>query len=529
MTGPTADGRLFAALASLLLALVASPAAALPPGAAGRAVISANQALLQLRLGDAAARLEEVPARWARDADVLRTRALLSLHRGEYAEAAGAIDDAVTARPDDRELASLRELIVSTRDATARFVTASSPDGRYVVRHAPGPDAVLVPYALEAMRRSDDALAVELGLRVPGPVRLEIYPGAEALATVSTLTVEAIMTTGTIALCKWDRLMITSPRALVRGYPWMDTISHEYVHLVLSRASRDRAPVWVQEGVAKLLERRWRGDPAAAHLDPAEQGLLSAAAREDRLLPFDRLHPSIALLPSQDDAALAFAQVATFFEGFHRAHGPAGLQGAIARIADGEDAREALAAVGGAPFASLEATWRARVRGLAEPSEPPPAIRALRFRGAGSEDDSSEVAERSRRFVRLGDLLWDRGRHGAAAAEYQKAHEAAPDDPIVASRLARAALSAGDGPRAVAAIERVLARYPEHAPAHAVLAAARLEAGLVPEAREAAREAIRLNPFDPEPHCVLGTAGADEAERTREAQACSTLGGPPRR
>ena len=80
--------------------------------------------------------------------------------------------------------------------------------------------------------------------------------------------------------------MITTPRALVRGYPWMDTIGHELVHLFLSRASRDRAPVWLQEGVAKFLERRWRGEPPAAHLDPAADGLLHRAVRGNTLLPF---------------------------------------------------------------------------------------------------------------------------------------------------------------------------------------------------------------------------------------------------
>ena len=90
------------------------------------------------------------------------------------------------------------------------------------------------------------------------PVRLEIYPDAESLAEVSTLSVEAIRTTGTIALCKWGRLMIASPGALMHGYPWLDTIAHEYVHLLLTKATLDQSPVWLQEGLAKFLETRWR-------------------------------------------------------------------------------------------------------------------------------------------------------------------------------------------------------------------------------------------------------------------------------
>ena len=42
---------------------------------------------------------------------------------------------------------------------------------------------------------------------------------------MSTLTEKEIETTGTIALCKYGKLMIVTPRATVFGYPWMDTLT----------------------------------------------------------------------------------------------------------------------------------------------------------------------------------------------------------------------------------------------------------------------------------------------------------------
>ena len=49
------------------------------------------------------------------------------------------------------------------------------------------------------------------------PVRCASRSGEDIvdLARVSTLTIKEIETSGTIALCKWNRLMIVSPRALV--------------------------------------------------------------------------------------------------------------------------------------------------------------------------------------------------------------------------------------------------------------------------------------------------------------------------
>lgn len=513
----------------LLALVVASPARALPSGEDGVALRRAAEALYEIRISDAERVIDRLALAHPSDPDVRFERAMVRFYRGDYA---GAVQDLEAAgeggqlrAPEDRQ--TLADLVRATHEATRTFETARSPDGRYIVQYAPGPDAVLVPYAFEAMARADRAIGADLGVRVPGPIRLEIFPTAASLAQVSTLTVREIETTGTIALCKWDRLMITTPRALVRGYPWMDTIGHELVHLFLSRASRDRAPVWLQEGVAKFLERRWRGEPPASHLDPSSEALLHRAVTDQALLPFDRLHPSIARLPSQEDAALAFAQVATFVELFHREHGADALRSAIARIAGGDDARDALAAVSGGSFDALERRWRRALveRPAPEANAPRVLERKLR-RGEGAVDESAEVEEETaRRHLRLGDLLWDRGRPRAASFQYGRAHEAAPDDPIVASRHARSALDGNRPEAAVAALERFRERYPDHAPTWAISGAAWLRMGDAARAREALREAIRINPFDPQPHCDLAEATDDTAERAIERQSCRDLGG----
>ncbi|MGE0790212.1 MAG: tetratricopeptide repeat protein [Sandaracinaceae bacterium] len=521
------SSRLATYLAISIVALTPTTALAIPDGADGRALHGAASAMMELRLADARQTLERLAREYPEDPDVRFERALLRFYLGEYAGAVSDLDavgDRGTLR-SEADRAELTALIRATEAATRSFETARSPDGRYVVRYAPGPDAVLVPWALDAMAAADRAIGEELGVRVPGPIRLEIYPSAAGLADVSSLTVENIATSGTIALCKWDRLMVTSPRALVRGYPWMDTIGHELVHLFLTRASRDRAPVWFQEGVAKFLERRWRGEPPEVRLDPASEGLLHAAVEHDELLPFERLHPSIALLPSQEQAALAFAQVATFVEGFYHAHGRDGLQRAVTAMAHGDDAREALAEVAGSDWDDLERAWRVGLRSRPPPPTDPPRMLTLRLAsGEGAAEEASDVVvEEARRHLRLGDLLWDRQRPAAASVEYGRAHDAAPDDPIVASRFARAALDGGRPAEAVRALARFRERYPEHAPTWAVSGAAWLALGERGRARDALLEAIRLNPFDPAVSCDLAEATDVSAERVRARDACGLL------
>lgn len=516
-------------LALALGGLLSSRARAIPPGADGRALLAAAAALDAVEVEEAAPVIERLAAAYPDDGDVAFQLGMLRFHRGDYAGAAAAMDRGAprwTSARDRAEREALRALVTSTRDATAGFAEARSPDGRYLVRHAPGPDAVLAPYALEALAAADRALGAALGVRVPGPIRLEVYPNPRALAQVSTLTVEEIERTGTIALCKWDRLMITSPRALVRGYPWVDTLAHELTHLLVSRGTRDRAPVWLQEGIAKYLERRWRGEhERRAPLEPAQEALLRRALTEGKLLPFDRLHPSIARLPSQDDAALAFAQVSTFVEAFVAAHGDEALRAALRNVRQGQDAREAVAAAAGVSFEQLETAWRAALRRRPAPAGEAPALLGLRFRrGEGEPDESLDVSvAAARRHLRIGDLLWDRGRPRAAAVEYARARAHAPTDPILASRHARAALEGGDAAAAAETLAESVRRYPDHAPTRALLGGARLALGDREEAREHLREALRLNPFDPRPHCDLAAATDDPAERTREEAFCREL------
>lgn len=486
-----------------------------------------NDALESLKLEEAQAVLDALDAvdKTAQAKPmVLFARAELAFYRGDYAKAvelANRANESASMR-ERRSIESMSALMLASRDVTAEYERRVSSDGRYIVLHPKGKDVVIGEQALEVLQAADRSLAETFGVQIPGPIRLEIYPSPETLAQVSPLTVEQIKTTGTIALSKWNRLMITSPKALVRGYPWADTITHELTHMVISRLTGERAPVWLQEGTAKLLERSWRTTGNGLVLDAGSRALLHEHRRKGTLLTFDEMHPSIAMLPSEDQAILAFAEVATFMEAYVKRYGKPALRAGLDAIAAGVDARTALAKAAGSEFHTLENEWR---KGIS--SDAPEAARTLktRFRvGDGDADESADVTESSaRRFLRLGDLLWDRGRAAAAAKEYEKAHRADTLDPIVAARWGRAALAAGNAKSAVEALAPQTSLYPGHAPTHAVLGAAYLALGERARAASELREAVWLNPFDPSPQCGLVEASSDAKEIARAQRACDLL------
>ena len=452
---------------------------------------------------------------------VIELEVLAEFYAGDYKAAADGIAELRKGRHSATDLGDLVDVILGTYETTKNYETFTYEN--FEVRYAPGPDEILVPYAIDTLQAAAAALEAELGVKMVSPVRLEIYPDAESLARVSTLSVEAIRTTGTIALCKWGRLMIASPGALMHGYPWLDTIAHEYVHLLLTKVTLDQSPVWLQEGLAKFLETRWRQDEATLRHDPASSQLLHDAAAADELLGFDQLHPSIALLPTQKAASLAFAQVSSLMEMYYDEHGADGVQQALLRVGDGQDARKALAGVAGMSWKALEKRWRSALSN--EPK--PPSARLMPRYLSGEATEQDELAgvelERARNYVRLGDLLWTRSRPAAASVEYAKAHEAAPADPVVASRYARSAIAGGRPREALAPLKQTLARYPTHAPALSSLATALFRVSLFGAARDAANQAIAHNPFDPQPHCILSKLPLPQAHS--EETLCTKLGG----
>src|SRR5258708_28399291 len=290
----------------------------------------------------------------------------------------------------------------------------------FVLRTKADKDALLAPYALDALERAWAALTRDLGYEPPGKVRVEVYESPQALARVSPLTVAQIKASGTIALCKYNRLMIASPRALLRGYAWLDTLSHEFVHYLVTRKGRNAVPIWLQEGLAKFLETRWRGAPGLA-VDEMSTGLLTRATRDKKLIPFAAMHPSIAKLPTQEMAALAFAEVESAIKLLHQRGGQQALTELVAAMASGFSDENAVAQAYGKPFPQFEQEWRADLlKPRREPathapgSARPLASHKLVFKedakkkGAAGADATEErpTDPEAKRSVRLGEIFF---------------------------------------------------------------------------------------------------------------------------
>jgi len=402
----------------------------------------------------------------------------------------------------------------NTLHATAGWVEQAV--GRYRVRYRPGLEALLAEEAGEVLQITDDKVVPMLGSVPPGNTIVELYPDGERFVAASSLTRADVEATSVVAISKWSRLLVCSPRAIGRGYPWKDTLSHEYIHLVVAHNSADRAPVWLQEGIAKALDHRWRDEPYT--LSPQSTSLLARALADDALVPFEEMHPSLAKIKvldasgnidrqrSAQRAQLAYAQLATLVDFVMDQKGDDVLVGVLADLAAGTDAFDALAqASGRGTFAALLADWRRWLKG-----------KGLKDRGIevapmvldGGSDQEADPVMATRRDLfnklRLGDLLASRGRYRAALVEYEQAADAdSPNSPMRAARMAEAWIGLDEDEEAKRILRASVADYPDSPSTRRLLGRLARAQGQMPEAVSHFETVVGLAPFGLEDHQAL--------------------------
>lgn len=522
------------ALAAGSLAASAAPAHARRDATLTGDLLRASRMLGASRYGEAAALISDLEKRAGDLAEVRWLRAEWLFHRGEYgaatAKLAGIPDDALQG-----SVGTTRRLASSAAELTKDFAEVHSPGGHFLIRYAPGADEVIAELAGEVLDAAWREIGEDLGLRPADPIRVELLGSPSDLAKLSPLTESEIETTGTIALSKYNKLMVVSPRATVFGYPWMDTLAHEYTHLLVSRLSGDNVPVWLHEGIARFEQTRWRSPPEL-ELTASERLLLTTAIKKRRFIGLEEMHPSMAKLPSQEAAALAYAQVYTLV-GFVQAKvGYAGLREILAAQENGKSAKRAVSDAFGVAWAELDKRWQRHLRTLDLSTPRLVKARQIRFTRAdkdkGKKGDAAaenagleQVAARSRKHARLGGMLRSRHLMDAAAVEYEKALQLSPQDPFVTGKLARTLVELGRFDRAIE-LATPLAHLDESDPVPAVtLGIAHAAKKQWKPAAAAFEQALRTSPFDPTTRCGLAEVYRElsDPRLDREKRACTRL------
>jgi hypothetical protein len=356
-------------------------------------------------------------------------RARLALYTGDC-DSAAAVLSSPSVR-STREGADLLQLATSCAKATAGALIVKDDEAGVVVRLQDARDKPLVPFIVRVSTEARRAMSRDLGVELPRPLRIDLVRDIFSLSAVTGLPVVAAETTGTLAVARWGRVTMISPRATRLGYGWEDTLAHEITHLALARATRDRAPLWLQEGVAKREETRWRA-ARPGDGEPSADSVTYHALQSGRSVGIDKLGPSIAMLPTPEAASIAYAEVQSFVNYWIQQNGDAALRLLFADLKgiNAPTADAALRSVSGYTLAEWNVKWRDHV------TRTPPDAGKVRHAQIESGNGQSLA-----RWLRLADLFQGRKNYAAASAAIEPALDVAGDLAQVRWRAARAALA----------------------------------------------------------------------------------------
>lgn len=314
------------------------------------AVRRADYAITKIQLDKAEELLEDEVG-----PDAARARARLSIYQADCEGALAHL--ASTAARQARGGEELFDLAFRCQGATAGAFVVKDEQAGVWLRIQDEADRVLIPLLTDVAVRARAALEKDLGEVMPRPLRIDLVRDLFSLSAVSGLPVESAETTGTVAIARWGRITMVSPRAMTRGFPWADTLAHEITHLLLSRATADRAPLWLQEGIAKREEHRWREAQAFDDVPDFAREAWKASVN-GKSVGVDAIGPSIAMLPSAEAASIAFAEVTAYMEYWIERNGPHALSLLLRELEVAPDAESAMRSVSGYGVAEWQLLWR---------------------------------------------------------------------------------------------------------------------------------------------------------------------------
>ena len=428
-------------------------------------------------------------------------KARLAIYEGECDRAVEVLSRSDLANSDENK--HLGEIARGCARGMAGTVIVKDEAKGVWIRLQDDEDRALVPFMVDVASRARDTLAKDLGVTLPSPLRVDLVRDQFTLSAMTGLPEEAAQTTGTVAIAKWGRVTMLSPRT--DGYGWMDTLAHEMSHLALTAGTRDKAPLWLQEGIAKREETRWR-EPWPHDNQPSNDAFAAVGLAMNLGRPLDKLGPSIAMLPSAEQAAVAYSEVASFVGFFASEVGETALPRLVERIkeADGDDpANKALQDVSGMDLAAWDARWKQHLGTVSTdmPEELKPGAHIPQMKQV-------------MKLARLGQLLHDRGHYRTAAMKHAEAQAIVPWEPTVRCYLAASLLAGGQPESAkplVAKPEDVHGRAGRYWSLHGLL---------VPPPEGDARAfylGLALDPLSPEVACEEKLAPETPADPLKKA------------
>lgn len=328
---------------------------------------------------------------------------------------------------------------------------------------------LLRPYVEHEVERSITAFEKKYGIRLKGPVQVEMYPDHEDFA-VRTMGMPGL---GALGVTFVLSIAMDSPSGRPPGsYHWASTLWHEMSHVFTLQATNHRVPRWFTEGLAvheeTAVNKEWgeRVTPQALK-----------AIKDKKLLPIAQLDRGFVRPSDPGQVVISYFQAGRICDYIEQKYGWPTLLAmlkAFSKVDTTESVIEQTLQVKPEQFdkeflAWLEAQHADSLKGFEEFSK---GLRALNdTMKAQRWDDVLEQGRKLkplfREYVEPGNVYEamaaaysEKGDKAAAAAELREYVAAGGRNPRVLKLLAETLSSLGKKDEARAVLERVLWIYP---------------------------------------------------------------------
>jgi len=448
-------------------------------------------------------------------ADSFKLLGLSYFYQGSYGKAVEYLEAASLMESWNEERKRTLSFVKDTEEITKEFHDYSSE--HFTLRLGER-DSVLVEYALDALEKAYREIGYDLDYFPEEKVLVEIYPKAEGFTSVSSLSQRQIEVSGAIGICKFNRIMIISPRCLVYGYRWLDALVHEFIHYLIAKITGLNIPLWLNEGLSKYYETRWRvREPK--YLIPVYRNSLSRTAKEKRWIDFRKMRRGMPSLDSREEVISAFAEVSLAVDYLLQRHGKEKLIHFLEELGrNGQNGPDG-------DFEAIEESWDKLFRqffGIPQEKfqtilrdfleemnlKETPGIPIESFRLKEEKNEASELEEYvgvgAQGHVRLGDIYRQRRRFDVALAEYEKGLKIEPNNHIIINEIAKTYIALGKFRDAELSFNKSLEVNPNYGPTYTNLATLYFNQERLELALKNYEESNQINPFDPLIHKYMG-------------------------
>ena len=187
--------------------------------------------------------LKPLLAKEPKNVELLQLASETAFFRGDYTEALKLAKSALELGGEDEGRKGFVLLVESTLGVLKSYKQYET--AHFVISLDEKQDAILIDYLTDTLEKTYQLIGEQYGFRPKEKIRVELFADTKAFYYTSTLSARDIEVTGAVGLCKFNKLMFLSPKALVHGYRWLDSISHEYMHYMITKLTANNAPYLV--------------------------------------------------------------------------------------------------------------------------------------------------------------------------------------------------------------------------------------------------------------------------------------------